>query len=365
MSLPVQEGEPPEQAPFTPGLAAGAVPEPPLSEVIPPWSTVPRPQPQPQQQPRQPQPPRPPPPWVPATPGGPPWAPDPFGSYRPPAQPPQPPQAPGATVRRGIVTGLVVMVVLQAATIGLLAGILAHTDPSSHPPAADKASTPPTTLPTVSNLISPTSGRVVFSSTFGPDEDWAVGRVTAHATARLTRRGYLVTGDGYYQHALVAPVGSYPSVSVTETSYLPPFPDQVGAECLSGSGGYPDLYQLVVKADGTWFAEARPSGSSNWRGPPKTLDSGSLGEQDSPMVVELVCASTSVSDGTTSTRLVGFVDGNKIVDLTNSMAGVSSSGWQPGLEFGTYGQRASVTFSRYVVRRLAGYAQLPVGSTTA
>jgi hypothetical protein len=242
-------------------------------------------------------------------------------------------------------------VLVEAATIGVLAGFLAQRH-SSTPASATAASFSASSGITATSSISPTSGQTVFSSTFRPADDWQTGQVTAHATARLSAAGYVVTGWGNYDHDLTPPLdGAHLALSVTVTSKLPPSQDSAGPECLSGAGARPDLYELNVGADGTWFAAAR-LGNVSWSGPPEILGSGSARKLRAPTVVELVCASISQTKGVTATRLVGFIDGRKVLEMTSSSTGVAASGWQPGLDFSTGNNRGSVTFTRYVVRSL-------------
>jgi hypothetical protein len=176
--------------------------------------------------------------------------------------------------------------------------------------------------------------------------------VEAHATARLSPAGYVVAGWGNYDHALTPPLTDpHPSISVTVTSSLPPLSDAEGPECVSGA--QPDIYELEVGTDGNWFATARLS-SVSLTGPPEILQSGSLGRLYAPLVVEVVCGSIAQAKGVTETRIVGFIDGQKVVDTTSSSAGVAASGWQPGLEFSTFNHHGSITFTRYVVRSVSG-----------
>jgi hypothetical protein len=249
------------------------------------------------------------------------------------------------------VVGLAAAVIVEAATIGVLAGVLAKR-PSPAPVSAITTSSPGGRGITATSTILPKSGQIVFSSTFRATDDWRTGQVQAHATAHLRAAGYVVTGWGDYDHALTPPMAEpHPSISVTVTSNLPPSSDAAGPQCVSGS--QPDIYEFDVGANGDWFATARLN-SVSLSGPPEILQSGSVGLLHAPLVVELVCASIAQTKGVTETRLVGFIDGHQVMDTSSSSAGVASSGWQPGLQFSTYDKRGSITFTRYVVRSLGG-----------
>jgi hypothetical protein len=248
---------------------------------------------------------------------------------------------------------LAAVVLLESITIGILIGHITNgsTRAAGSRAPVRRASTAAPGAITADSPLSPSAGQVFFVSHFTAADGWTVGRITAHATGRLVRGGYQITGSGFLQHGVRAPVAAFRSISVTETNAIPPAQDGAGPQCVSGSGPEPDIFQLDLHGDGEWWLEERSGSGSSGR-PATTLDAGEVGGLAGPPSGEIVCVTLSLRGGTADMRLAAFVDGTKVADVTTAVEGVELSGWQAGLFFGTDGEPASLTFTSFVARRL-------------
>ncbi len=118
------------------------------------------------------------------------------------------------------------------------------------------------------------------------------------------------------------------SVGATATLDIHTPPDAgFGVDCARGRGASQTTYAFTAAADSNWYVV-------KWTGPdsdtnfPTTLKQGTIKGAPAPgqIPVTLVGVCATMADGLT-TRLVFFIDGSKVADLTDTPLPAFSYGW--------------------------------------
>jgi hypothetical protein len=186
---------------------------------------------------------------------------------------------------------------------------------------------------TASTVLTPDRGSVVFSDDFNDSASgWSTASV-ADFRASFTASGYVIVARNFVDHEVAAPYGitkDQLSVSVTATeSSSSPSGAGFGASCDRGLKQQTISYTFVVQIDGTW-----EMGRHDLR-PGAAIKNVLLKKGTSPkapgatsLTVELMCA--TLSDRIT-TRLVMFVNGTQVGDITDPVTDLPRLGWLGGL----------------------------------
>jgi hypothetical protein len=145
------------------------------------------------------------------------------------------------------------------------------------------------------------------------------------------------------------------SVGATATLDIHTPPDAgFGVDCTRGAGSVQTTYEFTADADSTWYI-ARLTGASSVTNFPTTLAQGTIRGKPAPGVIPVtsvgVCA--TLADGLT-TRLVFFIDGSKVADLTDTQPAVSPDGWLADLvTVGSDSGPVTVTVTQFEERDLS------------
>jgi hypothetical protein len=195
------------------------------------------------------------------------------------------------------------------------------------------------------------AGTLVYSSEFAPADGWDTGAVAAQARASLVPGGYLVVGGGNSRHLLLSPYRTrLPAVTVsTEVRTFPTANVSFGVGCRAQPTPHSYGYLFVIYPDRDWFLEEDPP-----VGPVRILTRGTA--EVPPPGIEFVALSCvqPAAGSTAGTRLTGFVNGPRVVEITAPKRPLNSVGWTPLLVVGSFGPSVSVTFRSFSVRDLAG-----------
>ena len=221
-------------------------------------------------------------------------------------------------------------------------------------PSFGQANTPKPVL--ASTTLEAERGRVVFADEFKNSRSgWTTGTSADGTRTAYTDLGFVVVANKKTaDHVLHSPYAlALPqiSVSVTSTSGNSPKGSGPGVGCSRGPSEKTIKYTFLVAVGGGWELmrrDTRPGAKAPAtvlkRGTPPTtpgLD---------PIVVEGMCA--TLADGK-STRLVFFVNGIEVADVTDRVADLPSLGWFGDLII--RGQKTAVTtvtVTHFVVRNL-------------
>jgi len=124
----------------------------------------------------------------------------------------------------------------------------------------------------------------------------------------------------------------------------------VGVLCRRGSGSTLLQYEFLVFSDRRWYVERRDGADDT--SVPTVLKQGSsaVAPGSAPVEVSGMCASET--DGRT-TRLVLFVNGQKVADIANVATTFEDLGWRAGIDVASRNSPATIDISRFEERDLA------------
>lgn len=254
---------------------------------------------------------------------------------------PWPPAAAAAGHRRfGLPLAIVIAVLEAVAIVALGIALIANRSATSSRPIGSVV--PPT------GSYPSTRGTIVYSSTFGGDDNWMTGTIDSNTAASVSDGHYVVRASARYHHVLLMPYGD-PHLGISVRADVSDFPSDnisMGVGCQSDSGVDPPLvYQLVVYPDGGWWVEeARLSGSI------AVLTSGQTSPLATTATFQLTCVITQVSSAQETTQLVAFVNGTQVAAIGDQITHLSPGGYVPAIVVGTFGSHVHVAFSGVVVR---------------
>jgi hypothetical protein len=215
---------------------------------------------------------------------------------------------------RSLVLSVLVMI-FTASCSGGITGIVKKSNPVSE-----------------TTVVKADRGPVVFSDDFTDSGSGWPKESVGDFSATFTRNGYVIVARRYIDHEAVAPY-SIPkdqlSALVTATeSTDSPSGSGIGANCDRGINDATLSYVFVVTIDGTWEAR-RYDTRKGATAPASSLKKGTSPKAAGavPISVELMCA--TLSDGVT-TRLVMFVNGTGVADITDRVDDLPKAGWLGG-----------------------------------
>ena len=220
-------------------------------------------------------------------------------------------------------------------------------------PLTPKASPQPVLA---STTLEADRGKIVYKDDFkNPRSGWAQGIIATSSTATYTDSGYVVVVKRLADQVVHSPYAlALPQISVAATateSRTSPKGSGPGVGCSRGPSDKTIKYTFLVVVGGGWEVmrrDTRPGAKS----PATVLKRGTppVGPGADPIVVEGMCA--TLSDGKT-TRLVMFVNGIEMADITDPVADLPTVGWfgdliVRGQKVGT----TTVTVTHFEVRNL-------------
>ncbi len=240
--------------------------------------------------------------------------------------------------RRGLVVLGLVPVLVAGAVLMSQPLILGSNGPSSRPTSMAASS------PSV-----PSDGSPVFSDDFhSMTAGWVTGTPMFGESIQYGGGGYEITTDGsndyYVDSPYLEPVSQL-SVSVTASeSATAATGNGFGVECSRGIGRSAVSYEFLVTSYEHAIIQKRTLGFY-----PKGLQEGSIPINPGParLTIEGVCA--TLDDGQT-TRLILFLDGQKITDFTDTTTDLPATGWTGGIEIQDTGQEQTLTVTNFEER---------------
>ena len=288
-----------------------------------------------------------PPPSPPTTPPPPAWAPPP-GAPPPPAwgppggagwRPPAPPSAARpATGRRRAWALAVVAVIVSIALVGAAAQLVNNL---THPEHEVGLTTP----------VTAQRGKVVFSDDFSdPGSGWNT-KPQGASTFQYGPGGFTANAPGDFIYHRNAPYTEpFTQIGTSMTATIAPGAPQganFGPACTQGATDSDNFhYEFLLTTDSRWKILRHQGVSTN---PTEVLKEGTapVAAGSDPNTVVGMCATQS--DGHT-TRLVMFVDGTQVADITDSQS-LPGNGWVGDMSFGGEpGPTTVVTASQFSVR---------------
>ena len=206
-------------------------------------------------------------------------------------------------------------------------------------------------------VLHPETGTTIFSDDFhDPTTGWTTTTTASGTTYAYTADGYVIEALGdNVAHLAYAPYGSTrEKLSMSMTATLTGTTTQgagMGVMCRRGSGDARLVYEFWVYADGGYSIERR-DGAASASTMPRELVSGPGAQPagTTPITVEGICATVDSE----TTRLVLYVNGIQISDITDTDYNMPNEAWLGGigvLSVGTDGQ--SVTVTQFVERDLS------------
>jgi hypothetical protein len=173
-------------------------------------------------------------------------------------------------------------------------------------------------------------------------------------TFAFTSQGYVINATGGTLHHLIYSPGKLASqqlsVSLTASLASASTGAGLGVTCRRGEGASEISYELLIQNDGGWFVMRR-DGAPSLGALATTLSRGSSAVVPGAAPITVVGMCATLGDGTT-TRLVLFVEGQKVVDMVDS-AKLPGEGWMGGLLVASTNTPAVATASRYEERDLS------------
>jgi hypothetical protein len=193
------------------------------------------------------------------------------------------------------------------------------------------ASTKPPRKPvTATSTVAPGRGAIVFSDDFhDSNSGWTTGTLPSGTSFAYQNGTYVIVAKGRLHHLAFSPytagveqLGA--SVTASESSATSD-PTGFGVGCVRGQGASEVDYELLVKTDATWFVE-RAEGSPKPEVSPDILKQGTapVAPGGTPLTLEGLCATLP---GSATTRLVLFIGGRQVADLTDTPSALPGSGW--------------------------------------
>jgi hypothetical protein len=213
-----------------------------------------------------------------------------------------------------------------------------------------------TTVPlgpvTASTVLTANRGTVVFSDNFhDPFSGWGT---TPTANDRLTfgTGGFVFSATGNYLHQdwapYTVPVAQVGLSTTASQAADAPTGDGFGVICTRGLGVTSIRYEFILKNSSTWVIYRHDGVVTNL---PMFLKEGTAPAVagTTPATVTGMCATQN--DGTT-TRLVMFINGSMVTDITDSTT-LPDNGWTSGIVVETKpGPGSTVTFANFTERDL-------------
>ncbi len=244
--------------------------------------------------------------------------------------PPEERRASNPNARLIIIAAVAAVLILVVGAVGVSLELAAERGKQSTAAAVKSTPSPGPVGPTTP--VTATTGMSVFSDDFhDPNSGWYTVANSADADYGYANGSYVVTAKGdfyYFQPSPYSEPKPQISASVTATLDVHTPPDAgFGVDCFRGSGSEVVSYEFTADADAHWYVQRAIGETST--AVPTMLAKGSLGSAPAPGVlpVTLVGVCATQSDGVT-TRLVLFVDGKKVADLTDTTSVSSNQGWQ-------------------------------------
>jgi hypothetical protein len=209
---------------------------------------------------------------------------------------------------------------------------------------------------TATNPLSARQGKLVYLVDFkDPSSGWASATLPSGTTFQYADGGYVIVGRGYLHHFADSPFvlpESQLLIAVTaKQSAGAPAGAGFGVTCWRGDGPARIRYEFILLAPATWYLErdfGTPTADSRGVVLRKGTVRTSLGH--STIMLTGVCA--SLPGG--ATRVALFIDGGKVVDLTDSASPQPGSGWLSGIDVSSRNEGvAAVTASLFEERDIS------------
>jgi hypothetical protein len=210
---------------------------------------------------------------------------------------------------------------------------------------------------TASTVLSGDSGTMVFEDDFhDPASGWPVAASSGGISFGYGAGNYSIRWPGGrgYDWAVAPYQVSHDQLSVSAAgtqSTTAPHATALGVYCSRGFAD-PPFYEFQEFIDGSWVLDRREGARGN---PTRTvLKAGPnafppISLTNVSVTVEGVCA--SLSDGHT-TRLVFLIDNVVVADVTDTVADLSGSGWNAGIEVYNQSEDLTVTITSFRERAL-------------
>jgi len=276
---------------------------------------------------------------------------------QPPPLPPPPPSGPSRAGNPNdgliVIAVLALLLIVAVGAVGALLVVATH-----RAPTALRSSKPSPGPVTQTTQLTASSGKLVFMDDFhNPATGWNTIGGATDVNYAYSNGGYVVVAKGNYNYYSPAPYYLRPlqiSASVTATLDIHTPPDAgFGMDCDRGAAEALVTYEFIADADGKWFVDKAIGDTASTI--PTTLSSGSLGSSPAPgtIPVTLVGICATQSDGVT-TRLVFFIDGNKVADFVDNTDASSGRGWAADLVTAASDSGpVTVTVTRFELRDLS------------
>jgi len=206
--------------------------------------------------------------------------------------------------------------------------------------------------------FTPTRGKVVFSEHFhDPASNWGTSILEPSGTTfKITTSGYEIVATGFLIHTATSPYRQalqQVGMSLTaKQSADTPAEAGFGVTCRRGTGQSEVRYQLYV--GGSSWVVLRRDGPSGPGVEPWVLKEGTSPSTAGPAPITVVGICATLADGV-STRVMMFVDGSRVADLTDTADALPGLGWLTGLVVVSSDKAPSrVTATEFDVRNLDG-----------
>jgi hypothetical protein len=213
--------------------------------------------------------------------------------------------------------------------------------------------THPTHQVGLTTVVTATRGTSGFSDNFSDSgSGWPTNTVDG-STASYSNGGFTVNAPGIFIYRRESPYRvpmkqiGVTMTAITEAGAL--HGGEFGPNCDQGTSTSDDFhYEFLLTTESRWFIVRHQGVSANQT---QMLKEGTapVAAGSSPETVTGLCATQG--DGHT-TRLVMFVNGAQVADITDSQS-LPASGWIGGMSFGGHsGSVAVVTATQFTVRNL-------------
>ncbi len=216
-------------------------------------------------------------------------------------------------------------------------------------------SNPPATARTVSEstVLTATRGKMVYSDNFRFPKGWShLIRDSSDVSWTYSSSGYEVNATGSFIWPRRAPYDApLQQLSMTLTareSADTPRDAGFGVTCWRGAGEALMRYEIFVTGTQWWVL--RRDAMATY---PYILKEGSSPATAGPNPVTVVGMCATLADGV-STRIVMFVNGSSVADLTDLTTGLPSDGWRAGVVVASLDKAPSrVTMTKFIERNVA------------